>query len=559
MNNPDELSMQKMKNDIAKAGNLFYQYRACRRDAATIYDIENIRHGVVYAQTPLRMNDPFDSMIGFSVEKIYDECIDIVIDQVDPTMDQQLKLVIKNLLKNRIIGKTIGFINALNKLKKYIFTQSIIAHITTTNLPQFVAKNLDKLYNKAPIEIKKHLNKDAFFAFALIIKDYQNEEIEEKTIVEALKMEDVLKNLEEAIERIKNDTYLPFLKTFLSKLTVTCFSASGWDNQLMWSHYANSYSGICVEYDFEKMDKFIGFVYPVKYSSIRPTISLKDLGLAELKKDEDGKLITEEVNINAIFAALLAKNKCWNYEEEWRIINVEGEPYTPLFVEAPFIKSITLGLQLDDMCKQLLWDVCQERNIECYQLVVNTSDYSLNRELLTSEDFIFDKEKEERYINLLCEHTVPLGEKITVNCNALTDAIKEGNFEPSSMINVLTFTLDYLSDVYFLKIAFNRFCRFTDTPMSEIADDTEIGIAISQIESFIVESKTVIKNFEDSLIGLRLMNKITSNDLSSAKKYIADIKEMYDKHDELNWYGREVVNNEEYTQISNVNDEGDNT
>lgn len=59
-----------MKQGIAKAGGLFYQYRPCRRDVATIYDIENIRHGVVYAQTPLNMNDPFDSMIGCSYVKI---------------------------------------------------------------------------------------------------------------------------------------------------------------------------------------------------------------------------------------------------------------------------------------------------------------------------------------------------------------------------------------------------------------------------------------------------------------------------------------------------------
>lgn len=64
-----DLSLTKMKTNISNAGNLFYQYRACRRDASTIYDIENIRHGQVYARTPLQMNDPFDSMIGFSAEK----------------------------------------------------------------------------------------------------------------------------------------------------------------------------------------------------------------------------------------------------------------------------------------------------------------------------------------------------------------------------------------------------------------------------------------------------------------------------------------------------------
>ena len=106
-----------MKADIGKAGNLFYQYRACRRDAETIYDIENIRHGQVYARTPLQMNDPFDSMIGFSPEKIYDECIDLVLSQAKLSMDQNVILILKNILKYRVIGKTIEFIGALNKLK----------------------------------------------------------------------------------------------------------------------------------------------------------------------------------------------------------------------------------------------------------------------------------------------------------------------------------------------------------------------------------------------------------------------------------------------------------
>jgi len=541
MYNFDNFSMETMKTEIAKAGNLFYQYRACRRDSAIIYDIENIRHGLVYARTPLQMNDPFDSKVGFSVDEIYGECIDLALKQVDTTLDTNLKLVVTNLLRYRIVGETLGFVDALNKLKKYILIQSVIAKATPANIGQFVITNLNKLYRKCPQEIKKYLNKDAFLVFSLVIKDYENEEIEEKTIVDAFKMEEVLKELEEVVINVRDETYLPFLKEFLSKLTVTCFSASGWDNQLMWSHYANSYSGICVEYDFDKMDKFIGFMCPVKYSSVRPTVSLKDLGITELKTDENGKLITEEVNISAIFSHLLTKNKCWDYEQEWRIINVEGEPYTPLFVETPFVKSITLGLDLDDICKQLLWDVCKERGIECYQLVVNPSNYSLTRKILTDEDFVFDKEKEERYIKFICEHTIPLGEKISDNCNTLTNAMKEGNFESTSMMNVLTFTLDYLSDVYFLKRTFNRFCRCTNTSTSEVTGDTKIGIAISQIDSFISQSEIGVNKLDDSLVNIRIMNKITSNEFEVAKKIIADIKEMFEKHREVKWYGTEQV------------------
>lgn len=541
MKNPEDFTMENMKANITKAGNLFYQYRACRRDASIIYDIENIRHGVVYARTPLQMNDPFDSKIGFSVEEIYEEFIDFTLNQVDTTLDSNLKLVIKSLLKYRMLGETLGFINAINKLKKYIHLQCVISHVQPANVIQFITRELNRLYSKCPTEVKKFFNKDSFYVFALIIKDYKNEDIEEKNIIETLKMEDVLKDLEDRVVKVRDEIYIPFLKKFLSKLTITCFSASGWDNQLMWSHYANSYSGICVEYDFEKMDNFIGFMYPVKYSSVRPTASLKDLGLSEFKKDENGNLITEEVNISAIFSYLLAKNKCWSYEEEWRIINVEGEPYTPLFIEAPFVKSITLGLDLDDICKQLLWDVCQERGIACYQLIINSSDYSLTREALTDEDFVFDKEKEERYINFICAHSVPLGEKISSNCESLTKAIKEGDFESSSMMNVLTFTLDYLSDVYFLKGTFNRFCRYTNTPVYEVTGDTKIGVAITQIDSFISQSKDGVKMIEDSLVNLRILNKITSNEFNESRKLIANIKEMFEKHSELYWYGKECT------------------
>ena len=554
MDKEKEFSLSKMKAEIAKAGNCFYQYRACKRDAATIYDIENIRHGVVYARTPLQMNDPFDSMIGFSVEEIYNECIDFALDQVDSTLDTNLKLVIKSLLQQRLLGQTLEFINALNALKKYIFKQSLVAHVATSQLPQFITGNLNKLYSKCPVETKKFLNKDAFLVFSLIIKDYQNVDIEEKTIIDALKMEEILKGLETTVTEAKDKIYVPFLKDFLSKLTVTCFSASGWDNQLMWSHYANSYSGICVEYDFEKMNDFVGFMYPVKYSSIRPTVSLKDLGLSSFKKDENGNLITDEVDIKAIFAYLLSKNECWSYEEEWRIINTEENPYTPRFVSAPFVKSITLGLEIDDMCRQLLWDVCQEINVDCYQLVINSSDYTLSRELLTASEFAFDKEKEERYFDLISKHTILLGEKMTINSNTLIAAIKEGRFEPDALLNVLACTVDYLSDVYFMKTSFNRYCRYTNSSINDVTNEKNMCKSILQIDGFVGETETGARTIEESLFGIRIMNKISSSDYKKSMSLIADIKELFEKNKELQWFGRDAIESIKEELLSEIDE-----
>ena len=103
---------------------------------------------------------------------------------------------------------------------------------------------------------------------------------------------------------------------------------------------------------------------------------------------------------------------------------------------------------------------------------------------------------------------------------------------------MLTYTLDYLSDVYFLKCTFNRFCRCTDTPASEVTGETQIGVAITQIDSFIFQAEAGFKTIGDLLISLRVMNKITSNEFGAARTLIADIKELLEKHRELSWYGK---------------------
>lgn len=53
-----DLTFPKIKEKINKAGNLFYQYRAFRRDAATIYDIENIHHRAVYCNKEWNYSAP---------------------------------------------------------------------------------------------------------------------------------------------------------------------------------------------------------------------------------------------------------------------------------------------------------------------------------------------------------------------------------------------------------------------------------------------------------------------------------------------------------------------
>lgn len=168
-------------------------------------------------------------------------------------------------------------------------------------------KNVERLYKKSPADVKKVFWQINIFNLCNDYKRLQKCRYWRKTLVDALNMEESLVALEKATVEVRDKTYIPFLQDFLSKLTVVCFSASGWDNQLMWSHYANSYSGICVEYDFQEMNKFIGFMYPVEYCEQRPTLMLKDLGITKFATDESGYLKTEEVDMGSYFSYMLAK------------------------------------------------------------------------------------------------------------------------------------------------------------------------------------------------------------------------------------------------------------
>lgn len=114
---------KEMQREISKAGGLFYQYRACRRDVNTIYDIENILHGIVYARTPLDMNDPFDSSIGYAPEKLYQESIDYLFQEL--TIPETIKPFLSCLLKFNLLGRLGELFSALNQLRGKILRLQI--------------------------------------------------------------------------------------------------------------------------------------------------------------------------------------------------------------------------------------------------------------------------------------------------------------------------------------------------------------------------------------------------------------------------------------------------
>lgn len=550
-----ELKFEDMKHGIDKAGGLFYQYRPCRRDVATIYDIENIRHGVVYAQTPLNMNDPFDSMIGYSPEKMYENCISMLVEELN-IEDESFKFIISQFLKYKAVGKLAEFICMLNDLKKYLFSRQVSMHQVNVPIIIFIRQNLNTLYAKCPKKIKGVLSKEVFAAFLLIVSDMESVNITEDNLADMLKLDNVLDELYEKAVDIKDNVYIPTLRTFLSKLTVSCFSVSGWDNQLMWSHYANSYAGICIEYDFNQIKDVIGFIYPVEYTTERPTLSLQDLGVAGFNLGSEASVRSCEPNMGAILSYLLAKNVCWNYEKEWRIINV-GEENTPLFIDLPFVKSITFGMNMDPICKQLLWDVCKEKGIECFEIEIGTENYELRRKYLSKKDFTYDIDLELNYIDILTKQISAASERIGKMGENIENEIENKNF--SNVSPMLSDTLDMLSNSYYLKISLNRICEHETEELSSTGMPNEILNNISLVDTFVSQAKEMCAALKENMPIFLLGGLIKGHEYTIINKQLGDIHELVGKFENIEWnsfcikiVSEDTENNSEYSEVDDV-------
>jgi hypothetical protein len=120
------------------------------------------------------------------------------------------------------------------------------------------------------------------------------------------------------IEQGEND-WINDIDEFQSKLRVTCFTEDG-NNPLMWSHYANNHTGVCLKFEPSKDSNFENAIFPVSYTD----------ALVEAKDSSDLK------------KCLLTKLDSWSIEKEWRILS-DKESF-PFKQEA--LVGIILGLKV---------------------------------------------------------------------------------------------------------------------------------------------------------------------------------------------------------------------
>ena len=156
----------------------------------------------------------------------------------------------------------------------------------------------------------------------------------------------------------------PFLHV---ECKISCFSEIK-DSILMWSYYAHSHEGVCVEYDLSKLDpnnalnqQIISSLSKVHYSPIRAD---------NLHMGQDD---------NSYLNFLTSKSDVWSHEHEWRIICESDEEYLPL----DCISTIYVGAKFKtDSVKyrNLIKAADTYKSIKIFKCKLNSEEYKIDFE-----------------------------------------------------------------------------------------------------------------------------------------------------------------------------------
>ena len=145
----------------------------------------------------------------------------------------------------------------------------------------------------------------------------------------------------------------------LSSVGVFSLSAKP-DHPLMWSHYADSHRGICVQFQWTGLSRCRLTPVNVEYSHLRPVVDpiLDDPGLT-------------------MRSTLLTKADVWSYEQEWRSIGqgISGQMQLP----AGIVTGIILGglISAEDRAEVLEWAAKSKSAMELQEAKIDRWRYEI--------------------------------------------------------------------------------------------------------------------------------------------------------------------------------------
>lgn len=231
------------------------------------------------------------------------------------------------------------------------FELSVICNKELPETVEELAKYLKKANYFAP---KNYQGKEQDFAIqACLTNDY--EALKKMTLI---KLDLLEESLLESFD--KNRAYI----SCMSKLN---------DQPLMWSHYAKSYSGICIAYDIEAINKD-GYKYKeVIYEKEFATMDFKTI-LADDNSE----------HMDQLDKVLRTKSTDWKYEKEVRCIKAkidDGNALKGIVRQCPnAIRAITFGHRMGEKELSLLRELARLKEVPLYIASPTNTEYKVSIE-----------------------------------------------------------------------------------------------------------------------------------------------------------------------------------
>lgn len=143
----------------------------------------------------------------------------------------------------------------------------------------------------------------------------------------------------------------------LRAIGVYCLSAKN-DDILMWSHYADGHKGFCLEFEDDSPNSFLNRAKKVTYQ--------KEL------------LVLNSFDESWVRKLLATKSDRWSYEEEWRIIEVDGAGIAGL--PEGILSGVIFGCQICDkhINKIISWLDRRTKPIRLYRAKMKSDVFGLD-------------------------------------------------------------------------------------------------------------------------------------------------------------------------------------
>lgn len=281
------------KNDyISKTPKTLFKYRKFDE-----YSFDMIKNEYVYLAPASSLDDPFDCLTSIDLENIYDA-------NSFNLSKEMMEYIVDVIFSHHHSGEI-----EKQKMLKMIEESTVDGMICNDVL----MKELDK--NNALTDEQKHI--------------FLNTMINIQNTMSTLTEDDNLKNL--------------FMVLMQSKEKVgVCSFTTKRDNKPMWSLYADTYKGYCIEYETPFTRDILPNLCPVIYTKEFDDNIIKKMGKFSLETIirfiSSGQIKTE---IGCFTELTCTKDSDWGYQDEWRLIgdaNSKAKPFK--------IKNIYLGFDV---------------------------------------------------------------------------------------------------------------------------------------------------------------------------------------------------------------------